>query len=303
MADDVVPFDPNRPALDKLRKQEMVKASSFVEPFMYSETSLVAERSVAEQVRKISAYLRKAALPLKAHFSHGEREKPSLANLPLPLGVTSGKQLAGIQKCDLSYCAVKLNDQTEKTVLLKSPSKLAAYHQMMLDRVVSYIDRRELKGYEDRPSNQPIYAKMFGGAESFKKRYPACYQFFEQGFWTGAKPGAGCAITDSYLREELVAFGPPDKLQPILRISEAFEISTPANPIFVEIDIYTNHYFDSSARVYEVLPYGTDKSIVVINDILEIDELKKSGLIRFLYKGQMESAVSDYQSTFASNLN
>ena len=53
--------------------------------------------------------------------------------------------------------------------------------------------------------------------------------------------------------------------------------------------------------VYEVIPLGT-KSIVVITDILEVDELKKSGFIRALFKGKMVDAVSLSQETFLKKL-
>ena len=70
-----------------------------------------------------------------------------------------------------------------------------------------------------------------------------------------------------------------------------FEFKEGNTHLFFEIHIYTNHHFDSSARVYEVFPVKSKKgrSALVITDVMEIDTLKISGVVRFLYTGKMDS--------------
>jgi len=86
-------------------------------------------------------------------------------------------------------------------------------------------------------------------------------------------------------------------MRPVLRISEVYEFVEGKNFLFFQLDIYASHYFDSSIRVYEVLSIAGEpnKSLLVATDVLEVDELKRSGTVRFLFKGKVQKAISNSQ--------
>ena len=96
----------------------------------------------------------------------------------------------------------------------------------------------------------------------------------------------------------------PDQMQPILRLSEDMEFEESGKILFLELPIYTNHYFDSSLSFYQVMKSQKKPSetVVIMTDVMEIDELKKSALIRTLFKGKMVKAISQYQETLLSEL-
>jgi hypothetical protein len=136
---------------------------------------------------------------------------------------------------------------------------------------------------------------LFESSSALSERYPDIVRYFGEGF--AAKKALPKGFTGSFLREEALLFG-LSRLQPILRISEEFMFERGASRLFVELHVYTDHYFDSSARFFEVLPPadGEKGSRVAVTDIMEIDELTKSGLVRFLYRDTMASAVADFQA-------
>ncbi|MFM8316447.1 MAG: hypothetical protein ACKOA8_19375, partial [Deltaproteobacteria bacterium] len=108
---------------------------------------------------------------------------------------------------------------------------------------------------------------------------------------------------DSWLRQEMVNIA-PDQMQPILRVSEDFEFTEGTRTLFFELPIYTNHYFDSSVSLYEIVSNKSNpnQTEVIISEVMEIDELKKTALIRAMFKGKMVKTVNQYQSDFLDSL-
>jgi hypothetical protein len=213
-------------------------------------------------------------------------------SFPLPSIAITKDQLQGIKECTQKKCKVKLLDGEEKIRMEKSQDKVGTFHDILLERIKRYVATAELTGYEDRPKNNPVIAQMLSVTKFFPELYPRV-----QNFLTGHLGNQkGSIVKSSFFRNEIVIIA-PDRMQPILRIGEVMEFEEGGTPLFVELHVYTNHYFDFSMRVYEVLPHKSDpkKSVLVLTDIMEIDELKKSSIIRALYTGKMVEAVNEYQ--------
>jgi hypothetical protein len=281
-------IDPTRPFLDKLRKEGEAKSTDFEFPFLISQTAVSLSAPSPEVIGRLRSFLQKSQLPIPSHFGKPTvSQRLVLASLPIPAIVKQGKQLEGINQCTKSNCLMKLNDQ-EKALMEASTQKQTTYHELVFERVKAYLSDEKLNGYEDRATNIDYEKQMLSQLPFFKANYPITEKFLQEGFWSHQKPPA--TFVSSFLRDEIVAIV-LDRLQPIWRIGELLEFKENNATLFVEIHIYSNHYFDSSLRFYEVIPFA-EKSFIVISDIIEIDELTKSGLIRMLYKGQMQDAVS-----------
>lgn len=282
-------IDPLRPRLDALLRKEKVKDTDFKYPFLLSQTGVSVTKTTAETAESVRTFLAKGKLPIQGHYSKGP-VRPT--EIDLPSQVKTGKQLEGIKECTVEKCLMKLNTATEKKVVEAAEAKVEAYERLVSKRLQAFITKRELLGYEERESNREYIQKMLSEFAFFKGRYPILAKFFESGFWKNA--AAPASLKGTSLRQELAVIA-PDRLQPIWRIGEVFEFEENNSWVFFELHIYSNHYMDSSIRIYEVFAVGK-KSALVITDIMEIDELTKSGLIRMLYKGRMEDAVSTAQN-------
>jgi hypothetical protein len=100
-----------------------------------------------------------------------------------------------------------------------------------------------------------------------------------------------------YVRSEIIHIT-GDKSQPIYRLSEDMEFEEKGY-LNIEIHVYTNHFFDSSIRIAEVFAWPPDpnKAVYVVTDLMEVDELKKSDLIRALFKTRMEETISEFRKS------
>jgi len=287
-ASDQPPIDANRPFLDKLRSRNSVKYTDFIYPFLLAQMGSAVDQPTETVAGWVRTYLEKGRLPLPSHYG----PPTAAASLELPQVLRVGKQLEAIQTCKEEKCQVKLNIELEKKPMQASADKVKTFQELVNKRLVNYHQKRDLLAYEDRRDNQEYVRKMIEEFPFFSARYPEVAKFFSEGFWKKAAAPKG--LTRSWMKQELVDLA-PDRMQPIWRVSEVFEIKHGDHWIFFEVHVYSNHYLDSSIRIYEVFP-AEKRAIVVLTDIMEIDELTKSGLIRMLYKGKMEEAVIEAQT-------
>lgn len=281
-ADDELPFQ------QISEKRTAVRESYFEFPFLMAQTAVLVAKPAEEVSTAVRSFLSARKLPIPAHYS---KQKAQNIDIQLPEETHAGNQLAAIEECSVKKCQVKLNTEREKKVMQASSTKVSTFKSLVSQRISAYLERRELLGYEERESNRDYFGKMLELFPSWKRAYPATAEFIEKGFWKNASAPAN--LVQTFLREELAIIS-PDRLQPIWRIGEIFEFEEKAARAFWEIHVYSNHYLDSSIRIIEVLP-KEKSAILVISDIMEIDELTKSGFIRMLYKGKMGEAVIEAQ--------
>lgn len=287
-AAETTPIDSNRPFLDKLRSRDSVRYTDFIYPFLLAQTGAAADVPAQEMAGKLRAFLEKGKLSLASHFS-SVKGTPSIE---LPDLVRTGKQLEGIQECKEDKCQMKLHTQREKKAMEASLDKLKTFNELLDKRLENYHKKRELLGYEDREDDREYVKKMLQEFPFFSSRYPEISKFFAEDFWKGEGPAKGFVST--MMKQEVVNLA-PDRMQPIWRVAELFEFKVGGGWVFFEVHVYSNHYLDSSVRIFEVFPLEK-RSLLIMTDIMEIDELTKSGLIRMLYKGKMEEAVIEAQA-------
>lgn len=282
-------WDASRSYLDRLTTKKRVKEGDFEYPFLFTLTAMKTPFPVPELVERVRAFLADGKLAFPGHFP--KPGTPTSPVIELPAALTKGKQLEAVNECNTEKCLVKLNNEKEKKQIATSKRKLDTYKEIIEGRIASYLSKQELMGYEDRENNASFIKKMLEEFEFPRKRYAGITQFLKKDFWSGQAPAL---VGPSFLRQALVSIA-PDRLQPIWRIGEVFEFPDCApGSVFVELHVYSNHYMDSSLRLIEACPWES-VSVVIVTDIMEIDELTKSGLIRMLYKGKMEDAVSEAQ--------
>jgi len=285
------PLGAERSYLSDLPKKHEITVSDFDYPFLISQTAVLSSLSAAEAGARIEKHLRKPIVDLSAHGKDGRAAAPfKLENIRLPKGVVVGDQLEAIQTCKLEKCQMKLQD-SEKPSVEKSANKVAEYQRLIRERVRAYLAENKLAGYEDRASNESFVRKMIGAWPFLAAKYPDVAKYFSGDFWKKLPPPP--TFTGAFIKQELIPFG-LSRLQPIYRIGEVFAFNEPGGRVFFEMHVYSDHYFDSSLRMWEIIPAGTG-SQVIVTDIMEIDELTKSGFVRFLYQSEMESAIRRYQ--------
>jgi hypothetical protein len=291
-------LDPTRPGLQNVAPGEKFRINEFYFPFLVCETGTVVPGSVAAVSERLKALLEKTALPIKGHYSKSGLavSKLTTEQFPLPKPVTTGDQQKGLNNCTKDFCIMKLQNEKEKPRVVAGKNRMEVFNQIIVDRVKAFVEQNELTGYDARATNRDSVSKMLKKLSYFPLVYPKCNQFLEHDFWDNVKT-EGCKINDSFIRNDILILA-DSILQPIMRVSEVFDLEENGNHLFFEVHIYTNHYFDSSGRVFEVLPWkkSSDKSVVVITDLMEIDELTKSSVVRFLYQGKIENAVTNNQT-------
>jgi hypothetical protein len=280
----VTPIDVTRPKLDRLLTKDTCEDDDFQFPYLISVKGRAYEMSAEGLANNVRTFLRKSELQV------GNFKSPIL-----PKEALTGKQLDGIMECSAEYCLMKLNNKEELPLLQGAGNRLATYTEMIGKRIERFLTSRELPGYEGRDSNVGQLKDAFLKLPFLTSQYPIAGKFVHEGLWKqSGQP------KEAILRAEIVILN-SDKLQPVLRVGNVFEIKDSKATVFVDIHIYTNHYFDSSLRVIEILPLPplpkSDKlrAAAVMTDIVEIDELKKSALIRSLFTGQMLRAVASVQ--------
>ncbi len=282
------PIDKTRPHLENLKESKQVKEDDYEIPYLTMQTAEVVEQTPQILKEKLVKILSENKVT---------KEGVSITTLPLPKIFTTDAQQEAIDGCTVKKCDVKLRLATEAKKLEGTPKtqKIGVYHQLIVDRLNTYLAQGELRGYDDRESNKAAIVEMAKKQEFLKLRYPLASQFIFTEGWKNRKPQA-----NSFLKSETAVIA-PERLQPIWRISEVFEFEENSSFLFWDLHVYTNHYFDASFTLFEIIPLGA-KSIVVMTDVLEVDELKKSAFIRALFKNKMRDAVSLYQDGFLKRL-
>lgn len=290
-------FDSTRPFLKDLKEDPKVKEDFYEKPFLIVYTAQKSKETQENLYKKLQQYLFKAKLPVKGRYSlEGSSLQPKDV-FSFPAISFEGKQLEGIQECKKDFCSVKLLTDTEKTKMEAAKDKPALYRSLIMERILVYLKLGELVGYEDRPSNLETLKSAFGFLPFLPARYPKMTEFIQSKFLARKLADPKDPLRKSSLRMEVMNMS-GDKLQPVLRISEAFEFEENQTKLVFEPQIYTNHFFDSSMRFFEVMPYPDSelKSLVIMTDVMEVDELKKSGIIRALFKGRMVDGIQQYQA-------
>lgn len=289
-------LDPSREWLKGLSgKSQRETDNQYIGTQLVCQSGGRSDKPVDKLAQDLEAYLRRAALAIPGHFTKGKTPATKIEpkDLPIPNEVVSGKQLKGIEECSPKYCLHKLNTQKEKTVMgaAAEKKKVDAYHRLVMDRIERFLGKWQLWGYEDVLDNVPTYRGIVGMLNFLPSGYPKTFRFLESEMWEGKKAPVP---VDSFLRQE-VAYLNREQLQPIWRVGEVFRFEEGNRVLFFETHIYTNHFFDSSVRVYEVFSLGQGRSAIVFTDVMEIDTLKLSSVARFLYRGQMEDAINEFQ--------
>lgn len=282
--------DPTRAYLEKTHHQTYVTYEDYVFPFLITLTAARSDKSApaaAEVLRKTfkddAKDLPNGGAPTPEHYTGPQFHLPGF--------VTEGKQGKGIDDCNRTYCLMKLHGSSEVQDIEKQSDKRAAYSRYVAERVRKFLTNRQLKGYEERVDNIPYLKKSLELLDWFPKRYKEEYTYLHDGFWQNKK--APASLKGTYLHQER-QYLEIEKMQPVWRVGQMLEFQKDGSFLFFDLQIYTNHYFDSSFTIYEIIPDG-DKAVLVQTDLMELDELKKSGFIRMLYKGKMQEAVGVYQ--------
>lgn len=290
---------------EKLEKTAVGEVSSwddYTDPFLIVRSAQKYNKSADELAAMVRTKLKANLLPIKTRFS-GEGtsvETFLLEKYHLPTEVSQEQQQEAIRECNKEKCQVKLKTFPEVVQLFKSKNKNETYRELLFNRIKNYLLKQELLGYEDRKSNRPYVNKMVDLIPTLKTSPKTC-AYLKNKLWKGDSDLD--QPKNSWIRQEIVVIA-PDQMQPVLRISEDFEFNESGKVVFFEIPIYTNHYFDSSISSFEIVSSRkkNKESILVFTDVMEIDELKKSALIRTLFTGKMVKAITQYQENFLTAL-
>lgn len=287
-----VQLDPSRPHLNALDSRGRLDWADYREDFLISQSAEVSESSVEELIKKIRSQHQKTLLQLPTQSNFDE--------LALPKSVVSGDQLEGLLECTQEKCSFKLHLTSEILPLLKSTNRANTLSHQIGARLKNYLSEKKLRGYESRDDNVPFVKKAVRTSGFFRSRYPKTFEYLMGDFWKGQQNFR--ARKNAYLRAEVIHIT-GDKMQPVYRLVENIEFEEKGY-VNVEVHIYTNHFFDCSIRIFEVFPWPPEpkKSVYVVTDIMEIDELKKSALIRNLFKSRMEEAISSFRKSEMKDL-
>ncbi len=278
-------LDKTRPHLNSLESRGRLDWADYQGDFLISQSAEITENPAAEVIKRLKAQHEKTKIPLA-------KDKPQFSLPPL---LMEGGQLKALSDCNLEKCDVKLQKESEIKNLLSQKEKTRTYRLLLEQRIESYLKDRKLKGYEAREDNVPFFKKALDTTRFLKARYPNTYKHVLGDFWRSPKPYS--LAKQNYLRTELIRLT-GEKAQPVFRITDNVEFNENGF-IMVEVHLYTNHFFDSSLRLLEVFPWELDpqKAVFIVTDVMEVDELKKSALIRNLLKSPMEEAICEYRKS------
>lgn len=281
--------DPSRSHLGALDSRGRMDWADFQDDFLISQSAEISDFSSTDLIKRLKNQHSKSLL------NWDSLAAKNFENLEFPQTVVSGEQLKGLNECNLEKCSFKLQRETETALLIKSKDRVKAFKELVVQRLKAFAHSKAVKGYEQRMDNIPYFKKAFRLSRFLKTRYPLSYEYLESDFWKNIPHKKG--PSGSYYRAELVHIT-ADKLQPVYRLSHHLEFEEKGY-LNVELHLYTNHFFDSSIRIFEIFPYpgNPQKSIYIVTDLMEIDELKKSNLIRKLFQTPMEEAISEFRKS------
>lgn len=292
--------EPSRQAIQSLLKSKSFQEDDFQNPYLIAESGILIPRDFVSVSKRVTTKLQQGALKARSHYPLPNTSFTNWNSSILPTAEEwkNEKEVEGLKKCDLDYCFPKLNDQEEKPTLMKSNDKLSTFKELISKRVELFLQSRKLLGYENRKENKTAVTDLVQLHPALGKDYGTIHQFLTKGFWeSSTRPPS---LVGSFLRTQTLNLD-PTRLQPIYWVGEVFQFHEAKSEIFVEFVVYSNHFFDAWLRVYEVIdlsqlaPSKAPQTAIVINDLTEIDELKKSALIRMLFKGKMVEAIHKAQ--------
>jgi len=278
-------IDKTRPHLNSLESRGRLDWADYQGDFLISQSAEITEIPASEVIKRLRAQHEKTKIP----FLQGKLQ------FTLPASLFEGDQLKALMDCGLEKCNVKLHTESEVKKLLGQKDKTKTYRVILEQRIENYLQGRKLKGYESREDNLPFFKRALDTIRFLKAKHPKTYRHLTGDFWNGSS--AYSLANQKYLRTELIRLT-GEKAQPVFRITDNVEFQENGF-LMVEVHIYTNHFFDSSLRLFEVFPWSPDpqKAVFIVTDIMEVDELKKSALIRNLLKSPMEEAVCEYRKS------
>jgi len=281
---------------------EWVSTDDYIEPFLITKTAKKIKISPDGAFSLVKTNLRNGLLEIRGTFSSAgeaiDSYKPE--KYGPPAGFYEESQIEALNSCSQEKCLMKLNSLLEIPQLAKAKNKNEIYQQIIFNRLKLFIKAKQLMGYENRKSNESAVKKMISLLPNLK-RTPRTLRFLKEDFWSGSDSKS--LSVESWLRQEIVNIA-PDQMQPILRLSEIFQFAELEKKMFLEVHVYTNHYFDSSLRFYEIAPANKNEKEceLTVIDVMEIDELKKTALIRAMFKGKMVKAVTTHQRQFIESI-
>lgn len=292
-----VRLDPARTYLNALDSRGRMDWADFKEDFIISQSAEVTEVPQKEVIARLGKQHEKTKLSVKTLFGKTPAYSSSFKfeDFSLPELVLTGKQLQGLLECQLQKCSFKLQQETEIVPITQSKNRAETLNELIRKRLKDYISEKKLMGYESRTDNVPFIKKAFRLSGFLKTRYPKTFSYLETDFWKNAKTAD--SPVQNYIRAEVIQMA-GEKAQPVFRLTENLEFNEKGY-LNIEIPIYTNHFFDSSLRIFEVFDWPPDskKAVYVVTDLIEVDELKKSRLIRNLFKTPMEEAVAEFRKS------
>lgn len=287
-----VVLDPSRPHLNSLESKGRLDWDDYQSDFIISQSAEITDVPAGELIER----LRNQHAPTRLGFSLSSKlDSVQFAQKNFPQKVTEGDQLKALQSCSKEKCDVKLQLDSEVLPLLKTPHRLKTYAGLLENRLKNYISQRELKGYEKRKDNQPYAKKALSLTRFMKSKYPKTFQYLQNDFWK--KKSSPTSSKSDYFRSELIQMV-GERSQPVFRIAHNLEFQE-SGYLNIEFHLYTNHFMDSSLRIFEIFPWPKEpqKSVYIVTDLVEIDELKKSALIRKLFESRMEEALADFRKS------
>jgi len=290
----------SREDLQLLISDKSVSIDDFKEPYLMVQNGWVLKKPMSEIENRFLSTSKEREIKARSHFPFPKSLFPKWTDESLPVAEEwkNKKELEGLEDCKIDKCFPKLNDLKEKPLLLKSKKKLETYHQLVSKRIQAFLEKQQLLGYESRNDNRIVVKELLKLAPFLKLDYSAAQFFLMDKLWEGATGPS--SLVGSFLRTQNMVLG-TNRLQPVYWAGEVFHFSEKGKSLFVEVVIYSNHYFDSWIRIYEIVDLSekfkakTPHTGLLITDLTEIDELKKSALIRSLYKGNMVDAITKAQ--------
>lgn len=294
MAADPV-FDSNRKFLKRLNDNDRVRNDEDPLPYLVVTSAQAFKTTKENLVKSVRDSLLEKKTNIKGRFSKVGDELKKKEEIKIPEVSLKAEELKGISECTRKYCAIKLLNENERSRMEAATDKVGTFRQFLFERLTAYLKLGEIRGYEDVNSNIETLKKGYETLEFVSKRYPKTHEWVE-GVLKQTKPALAPPFLDSFLTLETIHLD-GDKMKPVLRIAEVFEFEEADSTIFFDLHLYSNHFFDSSLRIIEVAKYPDEKrpAIALVTDVMEVDELKKSGLIRSLFKGKMVGGIQFYQ--------
>jgi len=279
--------DPARPHLDSLESKGRMDWEDYQDDFIISQSAEITDFPASELIERLRKHHASTQMKLLPN--------PRFSVSSLPQKLTQGDQLKALKTCSKEKCDVKLHYESEVLPLLKSSDRISFYASLIEKRIHNYSSKRELKGYEKRLDNNLYARKALELSRFLKSKYPKTFHLLLDDFWK--KRSSSVGPQNDYFRSELIQLV-GERSQPVFRITHNTEFQE-SGYLNIEFHLYTNHFMDSSLRIFEIFPWQKDnrKSVFIVTDLVEVDELKKSAFIQKLITSRIEEALADFRKS------